>query len=428
MGYQESERFVKYGEGAQTVAALQAEAELLRFAAHPGVVEVVGSRAVPTGWELALRRVPGPDLTGAGPWTADELAGYGAAVATTLADLHDIGMVHGRLAAEHLLVDDAGRPVICGFGQARRCLGEPAADLWKAADVADLARCLSTRRPAGAPRALARALDRASAPARRSVDARQLARLLRSATASPTLPQPARPDEPPALDTGEAVDAGEALDEETATARVGRPRRRPAGAWRAAAGLSLLAAVVVTFVLVLPSAVRAPSAPHRLGLRRPGLQRSGPQRSGPQRSGSQLPGPPPRTATRAPAPLSCPAVDDGCGPLPSAGGVVTLARGRFRIGRSGDVVVLGRWTCTRTPLAALLRPADGRVWVFPRWASQGGATTATLLARVPGAHSLRTLPGANDCDRVEVLRRSGPPIILAWRSTPAPGSLGGHGR
>lgn len=418
MAEDESDLVVKHREGDRDVAALQAEAELLRFAAHPGVVEMVRSEAsAAAGWELTVRRVPGADLTGVGPWTADEVAGYGAAVATTLADLHDVGVVHGRLAPEHLLVDLVGRPVICGFGHARRCLGEPAADAWKAADVADLARCLAARTPAGSPRALDRAIDRAITAKRRPMSARQLAALLGRATSAPTLPGPSTPGpSTPGPSTPSSSTPGPSTPgsgDETSPS----PTAAPGGAirlyhWRpgrrqAALGGVFLAAAAVTVVLTLgPLLFRSPVV-----------------------RGGRGPLPPSQSsAVRASSALPCPAVDDGCGPLPSPGGVVALARGRFRIGRPGDVVVLGRWTCTTTALAALLRPSNGAVWVFWRWAHVGGRATATLLARVVGARSLRVLPEAGGCDRVEVLRRSGPPVVLPWPSGPARPGHGGEGR
>lgn len=43
-------------------------------------------------------------------------AGLLAAVATTVADLHAMGVVHGRIEPSHVVVDGVGRPVLCGFG------------------------------------------------------------------------------------------------------------------------------------------------------------------------------------------------------------------------------------------------------------------------------------------------------------------------
>ena len=50
-------------------------------------------------------------------WTGSvaDVGGVAASVASTLADLHDAGVVHGRLDASHVLVGDGGRPRLCGW-------------------------------------------------------------------------------------------------------------------------------------------------------------------------------------------------------------------------------------------------------------------------------------------------------------------------
>ena len=50
-------------------------------------------------------------------WTGSvaDVGGVAASVASTLADLHDVGIVHGRLDASHVLVGDDGRPRLCGW-------------------------------------------------------------------------------------------------------------------------------------------------------------------------------------------------------------------------------------------------------------------------------------------------------------------------
>src|SRR4029450_2208123 len=67
----------------------------------------------------------------------------------TLAALHSLGLVHGRLDASHILVADDGRPRLCGFSHPG---GAAPAD-----DVAALAMVLSglpaqTRPPRSGPR------------------------------------------------------------------------------------------------------------------------------------------------------------------------------------------------------------------------------------------------------------------------------------
>ena len=97
------------------VERLRAEAFRLRRAGHPGVVTLVGHDRVPGGEELRLRYAGDPLARWRG--SLAEVAGLGAAVAATLADLHDLGLVHGRVDAGHVLVGADGRPRLCGFSE-----------------------------------------------------------------------------------------------------------------------------------------------------------------------------------------------------------------------------------------------------------------------------------------------------------------------
>ena len=66
-----------------------------------------------------LRTVSGGDLTDAGRQPMPVIAGLGAAVATTIADLHALGFCHGGIEASHVLLDEAGRPVLCSLGRSK---------------------------------------------------------------------------------------------------------------------------------------------------------------------------------------------------------------------------------------------------------------------------------------------------------------------
>src|SRR5918994_4668733 len=92
------------------------EALRLRRAGHPGLVAVVGANALSADGELRTRFAGDP----VSRWTGSvaHVAGLGAAVAATLADLHEIGIVHGRVDASHVLVGDDGRPRLCGLSHA----------------------------------------------------------------------------------------------------------------------------------------------------------------------------------------------------------------------------------------------------------------------------------------------------------------------
>ena len=177
-----------------------------------------GDRSVPDGQrdrgvsaddrdEVRTRYAGEPVSRWTGPPAA--VAGVGAAVASTLADLHDMGIVHGRLDATHVLIGDDGRPRLCG-------LAEPG-DATPADDVAALgtllgdllARAPDTRRgprrwaraPAGAQRALGQVVEHATDPApTRRPGARALADAILAAVPAASLPRhhglPGRPGRP----------------------------------------------------------------------------------------------------------------------------------------------------------------------------------------------------------------------------------------
>jgi hypothetical protein len=100
------------------VARLGREAVALNQARHPGVVELMG---VKNPDELHFRAIDSSCLAdcladGGQRWTMAELVTFGAEAATTLADLHDIGVVHGQLTAHHVLIGSDRRPVLCSLG------------------------------------------------------------------------------------------------------------------------------------------------------------------------------------------------------------------------------------------------------------------------------------------------------------------------
>ncbi|HMC39425.1 MAG TPA: hypothetical protein VKI19_07160 [Acidimicrobiales bacterium] len=172
------------------------EAAILRAAAHPGVVGLLSSESSgrPEGPDrLRLRRATGsplhelgPDQSGCEPRSPSE---WGAAAATVLADLHDLGYCHRAVRAEHIIVDEQGRPVLCGFGSAG-----PLDEASAAADASALVGLIlertdpserrlerALRRWAGPPPSGAARLVRSVAGPGRATDARTLARILAEA-------------------------------------------------------------------------------------------------------------------------------------------------------------------------------------------------------------------------------------------------------
>jgi hypothetical protein len=108
----------KEAETPAEVARLRQEAAVLDYARHPGVVELIG---LEHPGELRLRAIDGPCLAdylcdGRQPWTVAEVLAFAAEAATTVADLHDIGVIHGQLTAQHVLIGSERRPVLCSLG------------------------------------------------------------------------------------------------------------------------------------------------------------------------------------------------------------------------------------------------------------------------------------------------------------------------
>jgi hypothetical protein len=199
---------------------LQRERARLARAVHPGVVALARAPGDDAGAEAAEGADAGDDVAGgaggsgghddavelrtcyAGEpvarWGASvvAVAGLGAAVASTLADLHEMGIVHGRLDGSHVLVADDGRPRLCGMAGAE---GAAASDDVAAlgALVAELlARCpdrprrlLARRGPGTARRALEQVVEQATDPvATRRPAARALAEAILTAVPDAGLP------------------------------------------------------------------------------------------------------------------------------------------------------------------------------------------------------------------------------------------------
>ncbi len=272
------------------------EATVLAAARHPGVVQVLVEPAADPDGALVLAMAGTHSLETVPPLPLAELAGVMAAVAETLADLHTLGLAHGRIEPAHVVLGSGGRPILCGFGGAGPTgsvpppspaltlayhdpAHPPGTPLAEAADVfgvgATLRTLLGDLGPASVEpipdrrlsiarllrrtpvwtgwqqRALLNLADQATEddPARRP-SARRLAAAIRAAVSEATLPAgmgDTAPAAPTAGDRSGAVDA----DDPFATLRSGMatapPRRRALGtrqvatAAAAVVGLALIA-------------------------------------------------------------------------------------------------------------------------------------------------------------------------------------------
>ena len=390
---------VKTARGPSAARELRDEGERLRVAAHRGVVEVVRSAGDDEGWELRLVH-GGRPVNLLHPAPPRQIAHIASTVAEVLGDLHERGIVHGRLRSDHVLLGPGGRVQLCGFGPG-------AADAVPADDVAAVGALIvellgdrevleplpdarwHRRRPwpGVARRSLLALADAAcvESPSRRPSARRLAAAILEAVPESRDARALERP-EPPA----------------------GRPRTRRARPLTVAdrdpsAGLLTIDEPADRSGISPPEGGRRRSsmlvpkpvvlAAVGVGLLVLALARPGPSRT-------EVAGP----APDRPTPIQCavvgPTATEGpCrGPVRVEGTVVIVGTDRFQVGVAGDEVVVGDWDCDGAVTPAVLRRPTGEVFVFPGWATKG---------------DLRVTPEATVPRAARLLRseRCGPPLV-----------------
>lgn len=407
---------VKRATGAD-VASLRAEARRLEAAAHPGVVQLLTSSGTDEQWELCLAYA-GRAVSVAGALTVPELAAIAAAVAATLADLHESGIVHGRIDASHVLIGRHGRPVLCGVGP--EAVGATPAD-----DVAALGVLLAALLGSGADmepiperrwlpgrswsgwerRSLLLIADQACAdpPTRRPTARRLAAAIAQAVPGALTEPTPTTPDERlPASDPMELLRS-------TASADVSRTPPR----------LSTLAGALVGVALLAVAALRVMPSNTPGGADRPASATAEASPSTAELAPSTPLDLPPTTTTSVPvAPVPCvvpsgaATASDGCvEPVTVDGTKVVVGTRRFDVGRPGDLVVLGDWDCDGGATPAVLRPSTGEVFVFSTWAGNEEVVVRPTV-RVANAATPHVEAGAGTCAILVVRRADGSQVAV----------------
>lgn len=351
---------------------LRVEAEWLARAAHPGVARLVPAQEP---GRLATCDAGARSLADLELLDPPVAAGLGAAVATVLADLHDIGIAHGSVSADHIVLSDSGRPTLCSLGNACEAAAvDPGEEMSAAAraDVNALASTLLDRLDPGAGRRL-RMLLHNCATAEHPPTARLLAARLAACERGARLPGL----EPPAQRHPAVTVAGE---------RGGWSGSGRAGA--AAAGLALISAVVGLMTV-------AGSSRPAIGARARGSHQGKCAAA--------------RCAPR-PGAIPVPAVV-GKGTVADKGMIVDHAGRRFRmVAPPGSVVEVARWGCGSS-LPVLLDVATGQLWVFGRWAPPGGSSTAVAIGGGSGARSLATAEGPGGCPVLVVSGTTGTRVL-----------------
>lgn len=329
----------------------RAEAELLARLDHPGIVQFVDFvEADPP--ELHTR-YEGTDTWARTPPPTRERALSGlAAVASTIADLHDLGTCHGALAPEHVVVGSGQRPILCGLADARP--HEPAAALDDMVGLAGLIRDAAAALPD---------------PPRTALED-----LARRATTGELAARPLA-DELLQLSTGPIT-----------TTRRTTPRRR-----HVVAGLAALA--MVAGVAVIIDRTGAEAVPPTAATVPPAPAPAPAPTAAP--TTTSLP-----TTTSRPAPTT--SVTEASDPGESAAIEFVHDGRRYGLGAAGDVAVLGDWDCDGIATPALLQRASAIVAVFDEWPEPDSTVLPTATAPAPGATDLEAIEH-DGCDQLRII-------------------------
>ncbi len=389
---------------AERAGEIEREADLLRRLNHPGLVRFVDIVEAPDGGRALHTEFVNSDTWATRPLTdpAERAAGM-AALASVVADLHQLGVAHLQLTPAHVLHGPGDRPVLCGLTLAAEATPEN-----RQTDLAALGDlCHDSSLGKGA---LAEKLSSLADEARTGMlSARELARRLDLLTAK----------KPPRSDPVRAA-AGSRLG------NLGR-RLRPKSLIAAAA---VAAAVVAAFALgsrsgFVPedseaalSDTPANTAKDEAGQGNPvdgtGLA-DGPtpaeraiaaglpdaagtmgQADSPSLAdGTGQPAEPGSADHTGPGIGSSPAVhaepdvaaspNDHAGPAAAspdpqepvavseaeAAAVLDHGGRRYAVGTAGDFVETGDWNCDGQVTAAIVRPSTGGIVLFDAWPEPG---------------------------------------------------------
>ena len=376
------------------------EAQLLKRLAHPGIVQFVDF-IEESSVELYLAFV-GPDSWATQPpSTPSESLEALASAASTVADLHGLGTVHGALCPEHVLVAPDKRPVLCGLADATALTETGCAhDLAGFAGLIDHLGAACEEKERRQLDALARRAERGSV------------------TASDLTAELDRLHGGPHKFTGRS--------KRTAI---------PTPSKRASAIATALIALAVLGWLVLKPEGSANTVPANPLLANPVLANPVPadQVSAGQVSTGQVSAGQVSTNTvsasegsgAASGPVAVPATTNASavGSVDTtelAGSqseidhedrlIITHQGRRYGVGRLGDVAILGDWTCDGDITLALLQPGTGVIAVFANWPAPSQRLEADFVTVVEGATDLRNDPSGG-CDQLRVTHAGGSTLI-----------------
>lgn len=427
----------KRGRGAAG-RRLRVEGAALAAARHPGVVALAdGGPIVDDDGTVSLSThfAGSRTLATVGPLEPSTAAALIASLAATVADLHDLGVVHRRLTPDHVVIATDGRPVLCGLADAARVsrpgpataedvahLGALLRDLVAAAP-AELeeppGRRLARRRSSSHLRgALLNLADQATADAwQHRPTARQLASAISSTapgaalphapTARPTSPGPPRtPSARAGLGVrrrrGERPPEGEDL---VAPPPAGRPLRRPGPLT-----VGALAAVAVVGVAVPFAAGGADGEPRAVDVTAADTTATSTTSTTAPPATTTIPPPTPalRRAAGCAVASGAPggATADGAPcptPLALDGGRLLIDDLVFDLGVDPAAAALGDFTCRGRMELAVVDLTDGTVAVFDRWARPGAPVDGHTVATIDAPRQIVAEPHSTACHRLAVL-------------------------
>jgi len=398
---------------------LRHEAAMLERTRHPGVVELIDVDDGEETTTLSTAWVGGGSLAAA-DMTPKRLAGIGAMLAATVADLHDRAVVHRRITSDHVLLDGLGRVVVAGFAEA----SASPRDSETADDVAAIGAVLEMKLPADLA---------AMARVRSSAADRQVVERLRAVLARARDPEPSRRPSARALSgllteiAGEPVGSGpirlprpsgdvaasaapHPLAPAYAAARAALGQMGPRLASRAWAIVLVLAAtLIVGFgarAALASGTPRGPASPDTTAVV---LDTAATTTSAAAPSSTASSRVWPTSAPCLPPALAGDRRDvdgDSCPDAVTVEGAQVVVDGvRYDVGAPGDAVAVADWDCDGTDTPAVVRPGTGDVFVFDAWATAEASVAARLLVRVPGAIAPASPDGT--CDVVPVVDGAG---------------------
>jgi Protein kinase domain len=378
-------------------ARLAHEADVLATARHPGVVELVSCEHDDAGVALVTEFAGPHSLDTLGSVTVERAAGLVAALAETVADLHEhLGIVHGRIDPSHVVIGPGGRPVLCGFAGGGRIGTTPPPGPTAAPGFVDPAAsgaaALSPEVDVFGLGCLLRALVRDSGAELEPIPDRRLlfgrghapwlgyqrrALLTLADHATDEMPSRRPPARRLAADIFATVPSARLAENVDpfailrSSAEEGDPKRSTRWVSLAAIGAGL--------VLVL------------FGLN--GWRGDG---SGAAANDARI-----TSSSTAPiVPSTSPAhvQDDG---------VIVLGSQRFTAGVAGDRIAIGDWDCDGAQTPAVLRPSTGAVFVFEEWATASSDVSVPPTRVVTGATDIKARAGAEGCSILVVVRGDG---------------------